>query len=43
MIAREVIISGRLQNEQGVIHVMAEKIIALPNDGLPEQAAHNYH
>jgi error-prone DNA polymerase len=37
------IISGRLQNERGVIHVMAEKITAMPSDGMPEQASHNYH
>ncbi len=36
------IISGRLQNERGVIHVMAEKIAAMPSDGMPEQASHNY-
>jgi error-prone DNA polymerase len=37
------IITGRLQNEQGVIHVMAEEIVGLPALGLPEQASHNYH
>jgi error-prone DNA polymerase len=37
------IITGRLQNDRGVIHVMAEKITALPTDGMPEQASHNYH
>jgi error-prone DNA polymerase len=37
------IITGRLQNEQGVIHVMAEQIEALSALGLPEQASHNYH
>jgi error-prone DNA polymerase len=37
------IISGRLQNESGVIHVMADKITAMPSDGMPEQASHNYH
>jgi error-prone DNA polymerase len=37
------LITGRLQNEQGVIHVMAETIVALPTCGLPEQASHDYH
>ncbi|HVZ65018.1 MAG TPA: error-prone DNA polymerase [Opitutaceae bacterium] len=37
------VITGRLQNEQGVIHVMAEEIAGLPTLGLPEQASHNYH
>ena len=37
------VITGRLQNEQGVIHVMAEDIVALPAAGLPEQVSHNYH
>lgn len=37
------VITGRLQNEQGVIHIMAEKIIALPALGLPEQASHDFH
>jgi len=37
------IIAGRLQNEQGVIHVMAENISALPSDGLPEQPSHDFH
>jgi error-prone DNA polymerase len=36
------IVTGRLQNEQGVIHVMAEEIIGLPALGLPEQASHDY-
>jgi error-prone DNA polymerase len=37
------VITGRLQNEDGVIHVMAEEIAALPVLGLPEQPSHNYH
>jgi hypothetical protein len=37
------IITRRLQNEQGVIHVMAEEIVGLPALGLPEQASRNYH
>ncbi len=37
------VITGRLQNEQGVIHVMAEKITALPAMGLPAQASHDFH
>ncbi|HTL68917.1 MAG TPA: hypothetical protein VL200_14735, partial [Lacunisphaera sp.] len=37
------LITGRLQNEQGVIHVMAERIEAMPDVGLPAQASHDYH
>ncbi len=37
------IIAGRLQREDGVIHVIAENIEAMPVIGLPEQASHNYH
>ena len=37
------VIVGRLQNESGVIHVMAEEITALPALGLPAQSSHNYH
>jgi error-prone DNA polymerase len=37
------VITGRLQNEQGVIHVMAEGISALPALGLPQQSSHDYH
>jgi len=36
-------ISGRLQNEQGVIHIMAEKIVALTSGDLPSEASHDYH
>jgi hypothetical protein len=36
------VITGRVQNEQGVIHVMAETIIAMPSLGLPEQVSHDY-
>jgi error-prone DNA polymerase len=36
------VITGRLQNEEGVIHVIAEKIIALPVADLPEQASHDF-
>ena len=36
-------ITGRFQNEQGVIHVMAEEIVALPAEGMPAQASHDYH
>ncbi|MDB6128700.1 MAG: polymerase alpha subunit, partial [Verrucomicrobia bacterium] len=36
-------ITGRLQNEQGVIHVMAEEIVALPAGGMPAQSSHDYH
>jgi error-prone DNA polymerase len=35
-------ITGRLQNEGGVIHVLAEAIQALPPLGLPAQASHDY-
>lgn len=35
-------ISGRLQNESGVIHVRAERIEALPEAGLPAQASHDF-
>jgi error-prone DNA polymerase len=37
------VISGRVQNESGVIHVMAAEITGMPNRGLPEQTSHNYH
>jgi error-prone DNA polymerase len=37
------VITGRLQNEQGVIHVMAEEIAGMPDLGLPAQASHDYH
>ena len=36
------VITGRLQNEKGVIHVMAEEITGMPDLGLPIQAAHDY-
>jgi error-prone DNA polymerase len=37
------VVTGLLQNEQGVIHVMAEKISGMPDLGLPMQASHDYH
>jgi error-prone DNA polymerase len=37
------VITGRLQNEKGVIHVMAEEITGMPDLGLPLQASHDYH
>jgi len=37
------IIVGRVQNEDGVIHVMADQITAMPALGLPAQASHDYH
>ncbi len=37
------LISGRLQNEKGVIHVMAEEITGRPDLGLPLQASHDHH
>ncbi len=36
-------ITGRLQNDAGVIHVMAEEIAGMPDLGLPEQGSHDYH
>ena len=36
------VITGRVQNEQGVIHVIAETIAAMPGVGLPEQPSHDY-
>jgi error-prone DNA polymerase len=35
------IITGRVQNEEGVIHVQAERIEPMP-DGLPAQASHDF-
>jgi error-prone DNA polymerase len=35
-------ISGRLQNESGVIHIRAERIEALPEANLPAQASHDF-
>jgi error-prone DNA polymerase len=37
------VIAGRLQNEKGVIHVMAEEIAGMPDLGLPHEASHDYH
>jgi error-prone DNA polymerase len=37
------VITGRLQNEKGVIHVMAEEIAGMPELGLPANASHDYH
>jgi error-prone DNA polymerase len=37
------VITGRVQNESGVIHVMAETIEALPALGVLAQASHDYH
>jgi error-prone DNA polymerase len=37
------VITGRLQNEQGVIHVMAEEIAGMPDLGLPATDSHDYH
>jgi error-prone DNA polymerase len=36
-------IIGRLQNAEGVIHVMAEEITALPALGMPVQSSHDFH
>src|ERR1019366_8629091 len=35
------VITGRVQNEQGVIHILAEEIAAMPMMGLPAQASHD--
>ncbi len=37
------VLNGRVQTENGVIHVMAEEIAALPALGLPQQASHDCH
>jgi error-prone DNA polymerase len=37
------LITGRLQNEKGVIHVMAEEIAGMPDLGLPVQESHDFH
>ncbi len=37
------VITGRVQNESGVIHVMADQIEAMPALGLPTQASHDFH
>jgi error-prone DNA polymerase len=37
------VITGWLQNEGGVIHVMAETIAAMPALGLPAQESHDFH
>jgi error-prone DNA polymerase len=37
------VIEGRIQNESGVVHVMAEEIAGMPDGNLPEQASHDYH
>lgn len=37
------IIAGKLQNTQGVIHVFAEEISKMPDRSLPAQASHDFH
>jgi hypothetical protein len=37
------LITGRLQNEPGVIHVMAKEIAGMPVFGLPTSASHDFH
>jgi error-prone DNA polymerase len=37
------LITGRLQNEKGVIHVMAEEIRGMPDLGLPAGGSHDFH
>jgi len=36
------IITGRVQNEENVIHIQAEQIEKLPKSGLPVQASHDF-
>ncbi|MGH7996919.1 MAG: DNA polymerase III subunit alpha [Opitutaceae bacterium] len=36
------VITGRVQNEEGVVHIRAERIEKLPEAGLPEQASHDF-
>jgi error-prone DNA polymerase len=36
-------IRGRLQNEEGVIHVMAEEIRPMPGPAVPRGDSHDYH
>ena len=36
------IIGGRLQVESGVMHVLADRIEAMPPFGLPEQESHDF-
>jgi error-prone DNA polymerase len=36
------IITGRVQNDENVIHLQAERIEKLPSSGLPEQASHDF-
>jgi error-prone DNA polymerase len=37
------VISGRLQNEEGVVHVLADEVSGMPASGLPSQASHDFH
>jgi error-prone DNA polymerase len=37
------IIAGRLQRHDGVIHVLAEEVRALRCDDLPAEASHDFH
>lgn len=37
------VIEGRVQSQDGVIHVKAETISPLRSDDLPEQASHDFH
>ncbi|HND62375.1 MAG TPA: error-prone DNA polymerase [Opitutaceae bacterium] len=36
------VITGRVQHESGVIHVMADEIVAMPTAGLPAQESHDF-
>jgi error-prone DNA polymerase len=37
------LITGRVQAEEGVIHLQAERIEKLPATGLPTQSSHDFH
>ena len=37
------VITGRVQNERGVVHVLAESIAPLAGAGLPSRGSHDYH
>ena len=36
------LITGRVQNEENVIHIQAERIEKLPDCGLPAQTSHDF-
>jgi hypothetical protein len=37
------LITGKVKNEDGVIHAMAQTVDAMPNLGVPAQVSHDYH